>query len=236
MGPLRVASFNIQHGRLPSGRVDTRATARACAVLDVDVLALQEVDRWRLRSGFAHQARAIARGTGMAHVFSAALRTWWVSAYGDGLLVRGRLGAVERVALPHERGHEPRTAIIAEVDAKGTWLSVAATHLSVATRESEPQLLAVLAALTRRPRPWLLLGDLNLWPDRVERAVTGAGLTLVDPSALTFPAQAPRARIDHCAVAGLEVGAIETRELPVSDHRALVVEVRSEPRAKSSTI
>jgi endonuclease/exonuclease/phosphatase family metal-dependent hydrolase len=236
MGPLRVASFNIQHGRLPSGKVDIRLTARACAALESDVLALQEVDRWRLRSGFAHQARTIARLTGMAHTFSPALRTWWVSAYGDALLVRGRLTEVELVALPHERGHEPRTAIVAEVNVKGTRLSVAATHLSVATRESEPQLLAALAALARRPRPWLLLGDLNLWPDRVEPVVTRAGLTLVDPSAPTFPARAPRARIDHCAVSDLDVGAIETPELPVSDHRALVVEVRADPPAKSSTI
>jgi endonuclease/exonuclease/phosphatase family metal-dependent hydrolase len=226
MGRLRVATFNIQHGRLPSGPVDTVATARACASLDVDVLAIHEVDRWKARSHFSHQARSVARATGMACVFSAALRSWWwFGAYGDALLVRGRLTTVERVALPHERGHEPRTAIIADVRVRDAGLTVASTHLSVATRESEPQLLAVLAALSRRPRPWVLLGDLNLWPDRVEPAVTAAGLTLVDPSAPTFPVDAPRARIDHCAVAGLDVGSVEARALPASDHCALVVEL-----------
>jgi endonuclease/exonuclease/phosphatase family metal-dependent hydrolase len=226
MTRLRVASFNIQHGRLPSGRVDTGVTARACASIGADVLALQEVDRWRFRSGLANQARAIARASGMERVFAPALRTWWFGAYGDALLVRGRLAGVEAMALPHMRGQEPRRAIVAEAEVRGARLSVAATHLAVSRKESEPQLRVVLAVLTRRPPPWLLLGDLNLPADRVGPPIEAAGLMLVDPSAPTFPARAPRARIDHGAVAGLEVGAIETLELPVSDHRALVVELR----------
>jgi endonuclease/exonuclease/phosphatase family metal-dependent hydrolase len=228
MTPLRVASFNIRHGMGTSGEVDTGATARACAGLAVDVLALQEVDRWKRRSGLAHQPCAIARATSMRRVFAVALRTWWLGGYGDALLVAGRLTEVEVLALPHERGHEGRTAILAEVDVRGTRLSVAATHLSPPRKESEPQLRVVLDALTRRPRPWLLLGDLNLPADRVRAPVEAAGLTLVDPTLPTFPAVAPTARIDHAAVAGLAVGAIEIRQLPVSDHRALLVEL--EPR------
>nr|BFF19655.1 hypothetical protein GCM10025730_31760 [Promicromonospora thailandica] len=48
---LRVATFNIQHGLGPDGRVDNHRLADAVAGLDADVVALQEVDRRQSRSG-----------------------------------------------------------------------------------------------------------------------------------------------------------------------------------------
>ena len=59
-----------------------------------------------------------------------------------------------------------------------------------------------------------------------EAQLAAAGFALVDPSLPTYPAGAPSARIDHAAVDGLEVVGVEVVLLPVSDHRALVVEVR----------
>lgn len=226
MGPLRVASFNIQHGRLPSGRVDTLFTAQACATLDADVLALQEVDRMRRRSQRADQAAVIAGVCGTAHVFGRVQRRTFRGGYGNALLVRGELSDVDNVALPRADGAEPRSTMLATARVKDLVFTVAVTHLAVRAVESEPQLLAALDALSGRPQPWLLVGDLNRSPGHVVPLVARFGLTLADPSVPTFPAHAPRARIDHVAFAGLEPGAVEVRELPVSDHRALVVVLR----------
>jgi endonuclease/exonuclease/phosphatase family metal-dependent hydrolase len=123
------------------------------------------------------------------------------------------------------RPAEHRVAVVARAEVGRAGLSVAVTHLSVRRAESGPQLDATLAALRQRPGPWVVAGDLNRGPPDVAPAVGAAGLALADPGVPTFPAGEPRARIDHVAVAGARIGAVEVRALPVSDHRALVVEV-----------
>ena len=49
---MRLATFNLLHGRSPAdGVVDPDRLAAAATALDVDVLAVQEVDRGQDRSG-----------------------------------------------------------------------------------------------------------------------------------------------------------------------------------------
>jgi len=68
-------------------------------------------------------------------------------------------------------------------------------------------------------------GDLNLVPDLVEPPVAGAGYQLA-PTGPTFPASAPRTRIDYVAVSGLEVVAASTPQPGMSDHLPVVAEVQ----------
>jgi endonuclease/exonuclease/phosphatase family metal-dependent hydrolase len=67
MEHLRLASFNVLHGRsLADGQVDNDRLTAACASLDADVLALQEIDRNQARSGRVDQTAAIAEAMGAA--------------------------------------------------------------------------------------------------------------------------------------------------------------------------
>lgn len=223
---MRIVSFNIQHALTPAGTVDTEGMARWCAGLGAHVLALQEVDDRLRRSGRVDQAAAVAEATGLGVVFGPARRVGLRGWYGNALLAAGPVEDVEVVALPRRSlRREPRSAIVAAVTVEGRRLSVAATHLSTAGDEAAAQLAAVLGALAIRPAPRVLLGDLNLHPEQVAPALAGTGLVLADPTAPTFPASAPRARIDHVAVHGLAVTGVLVREAaPVSDHRALAVD------------
>lgn len=221
---LLVATFNVQHGRTPAGRVDLDLLALTCAGLAVDVLGLQEVDVGMPRSGRADQAAAVARAGAMAHAFAAALRPPSGGEYGNALLVRGELAEVEVVGLPGG-GDEPRAVLLARAEAGGGSLSVAVTHLAVNPVVALDQLDVVVAALAERPAPRVLLGDLNLEPDLVRPLFDRGGLQLAGGGP-TFPARAPRTRIDHVAVAGLTLGEVRVvRRTPVSDHRPLVVEL-----------
>jgi endonuclease/exonuclease/phosphatase family metal-dependent hydrolase len=221
---VRIATYNIQHGRTPAGSVDVGLLATECSSLHADVLALQEVDRNATRSGRVDQAAEVAAAAGLACAFAEATSFEPGAAYGNALLVRGELDAVEVLALPGEEGDEPRAALLAEAALFGAGrVSVAATHLSVRPRVALRQLEATVEALAGRPAPRLLLGDLNLRPEAAWPVLEAGGMTVVDaPPA--FPAHKPDRVIDHVAGVGLLFGRPEVVHLRVSDHRALVVE------------
>jgi endonuclease/exonuclease/phosphatase family metal-dependent hydrolase len=128
--------------------------------------------------------------------------------------------------LPRRGEAEPRTAVLATAAlAGGGRLSVAATHLSFDEDEAATQLIEVAKLLATRPEPRALLGDLNMGPDRCAELLEGTGLTLVDATVPTWPAVAPRSRIDHVALDGLAARAVEVLPRPpVSDHLPLLVE------------
>jgi endonuclease/exonuclease/phosphatase family metal-dependent hydrolase len=72
----------------------------------------------------------------------------------------------------------------------------------------------------------VLLGDLNLQPPRAEPILTGAGFTVASTGA-TFPADAPRIRLDYLAVDGCTVDSAGLGPMaPVGDHLPVVAAVR----------
>ncbi|HEV7864949.1 MAG TPA: endonuclease/exonuclease/phosphatase family protein [Acidimicrobiia bacterium] len=221
---MRVATFNVKHGEDGDGRVDLRRMTAACAALSADVLAIQEVDRYARRSGFRDEMRLIAGATGLQGVFGEAARRGPLQSYGNVLLASGPITDVEVLRLPRPSQGEPRVAILARVSVGGVGLSVAATHLSFRRGEGAAQLDVLLAALAERDGPRLLLGDLNLGPEVVVPVVTAAGYT-VAPTEATFPACAPRTRIDFVAVSGLEVVEASTPRVGTSDHLPIVAEL-----------
>jgi endonuclease/exonuclease/phosphatase family metal-dependent hydrolase len=224
---MRVVTFNIKHGLVTGSwwRVDTKRLARICADFDADLLALQEVDRRSLRTAWADEVAVVARATGLTASFGKTRRGLLRGCYGNALFAQGTLSDVEVLALPGPTGGEPRGAVLATAVVGETRLSVAATHLSIRGREAPLQLTTLLESLGRRPLPRVLLGDLNLGPEVVEPAVSGAGYVLA-PTGPTFPAERPERRIDYIAVAGLEVVETDVPEVALSDHRPVVAVVR----------
>jgi endonuclease/exonuclease/phosphatase family metal-dependent hydrolase len=222
---FRAGTFNVKHGENGEGRVDLRRLAAACAGLGADVLAIQEVDRFARRTGFRDEMRVIARATGLQAVFGEAARKRW-RRYGNVLLARGPISEVEVVKLPRPTQGEPRVAIVARVSVNGLEMSVGATHLSFRKGEGAPQLEVLLAALAQRDGPRLLLGDLNIGPEIVLPMVEAAGYA-VAPTEATFPASAPRIRIDFVAASGLEVVGAATPRVGTSDHLPIVADLRS---------
>jgi endonuclease/exonuclease/phosphatase family metal-dependent hydrolase len=112
---LRVGTWNLLHGfDVRSGRVELAAVADGVAALDLDVLAVQEVDRELSRSGGTDQPAALATKLGWNSVFSPSLlgdpvRDWDAvgsgadpggPAYGIALLSPHPLSEVRRLVLP----------------------------------------------------------------------------------------------------------------------------------------
>lgn len=248
---LRLATWNIQHGRGADGTAgNARRLARAAATIDADILALQEVDVGQPRSRGADQAAIVAEAAGMRwHRFAAAIEgdvrgararartTAAVPGYGVALLSRHPVVAWFAHPLPSvprwlAAGEEPRVLLAAVVRSPLGPIAVACTHLSRLPPVALTQLgvarrrlagLAATAATAGRPVPAALLGDLNLRPGAV--ALSGLrGLASVD----TFPTGAPDRQIDHVLALGGLIAAdgATASGLDVGDHRLLAVDVR----------
>jgi endonuclease/exonuclease/phosphatase family metal-dependent hydrolase len=119
---------------------------------------------------------------------------------------------------------EPRVAIAAVVDAPCGPVTVITAHLSFVPGFNVVQLRRLAAWATTLPGPYLLIGDFNL-PGLVPRLVTGwTQLARI----ATYPAPRPRVQLDHVLARGVglaAVRAVSARHQPISDHRALVVDL-----------
>jgi endonuclease/exonuclease/phosphatase family metal-dependent hydrolase len=246
---VRLATFNLLSGRsLRDGRVDTDRLQRAVADLDADVLALQEVDRDQPRSHAADLTAIAAEALGaVAHRFvptMAGSPDAWRPAgtttagplYGISLLsrlpvLRWEVLRLEPapVSLPLPVGprqvalvrDEPRAAVVAVLESRFGEVAVACTHLSFVPGWNRRQLRQVARFVGSHDGPVALLGDLNLGARAAARA---SGLiSLV--TAPTYPSPRPVRQLDHVLARGLSSSGGRAVELPLSDHRALVVEV-----------
>jgi endonuclease/exonuclease/phosphatase family metal-dependent hydrolase len=123
---------------------------------------------------------------------------------------------------------EPRAVVIGNLDTPMGPLLVANTHLSFVPGWGRLQLRRIRRDLAAMPGTVLLMGDLNMAHPRPAQ-ITGYQPLATQP---TFPAAAPDRQLDHILLRG-ELGRVIASSaplLPVSDHRALVVEVAEEKR------
>jgi endonuclease/exonuclease/phosphatase family metal-dependent hydrolase len=218
---MRVVTFNIQHALRPDKVVDVDLLVDACAALDADVLALQEVHVNSPRSGNVDMAAIVAEATGTGCFFAAAVERDGFR-FGNALLARGAIVDAEVVTFPEDS--EPRAAAVATLELDGfPSVTVAAGHLGL-RGQGQGELVNLLEQLSTRGRPRLVLGDLNIETETVREIAEPRGYTVVGGEP-TWPTRRPRRRIDHVLVDGLSIGEAWTTQLPVSDHRALSVEV-----------
>jgi endonuclease/exonuclease/phosphatase family metal-dependent hydrolase len=253
---VRLATLNLLNGMSLSDRlVAPDRLTDAVRALRADVVGLQEVDRFQLRSHSADLTSQVAEAMSTPHWrFVPALMgtpggTWrgatdddgtsTEAAYGIGLVSRWpvrswhvtRLAASplrSPVVLPGSRQvvwlqDEPRVGLAAVVETPAGLMTMATTHLSFVPLWNGKQLRTLTADLARLPGPRVLLGDLNM-PPPFPRALTG---WRVLARTATYPAWDPRIQLDHVLGSGSlpPVGAVESPELAVSDHRGLLVEL-----------
>lgn len=240
---LRVATFNILHGRTVGDVVDPARLQASIRELEPDILALQEVDLDQDRSGRADLTAVAAEAMGaVAHRFVAAVTgtpgAVWMAATGDeqpgsaayGIALLSRFPASDwRVLrLPHVSARfareEPRAAVVARVESPLGALTVANTHLSFLPGWNRRQLRRIVGEMRELPGPRLLVGDLNMTPAAAQR---WSGLRTL-ATAPTYPAHGPRRQLDHVLTDDptLVVRRHATPAMPISDHRPLVVDVK----------
>ena len=235
-------TYNVHRCVGVDRRLDVGRVAAVIAQQRPDIVALQELDVCRPRTGAVDQAHAIAQRLGMHFHFHAAF-TVEEERYGDALLTMAPHRVIKAgplPGLPGIRGLEPRGALWLELELDGRRLQVLNTHLGLVPHEQRAQALALAGpdwTGSRAPAdpPLILVGDFNATPHAqayrtlaarfidARRQAPGPGLTP------TFPSRLPMLAIDHVFLDGkVRATRVQTVSGPLarmaSDHLALVVD------------
>jgi len=228
-------------------KLDVGRIADVIAQARPDIVALQELDVGRPRTGGIDQAHAIAERLGMSFHFNCALKVE-EEQYGDAILTALPMRPVRSGPLPtltRVRGLEPRGALWVAVEVDGVELQIVNTHLGLLPLEQRLQVNALLGPEWLGHEdcrdPLILIGDFNatsryaVYRSLAARLRDGQ-LGLFRPNRLrqttpTFPSRFPVLRIDHMFVSPsvevLEVHA-PSGSLPraASDHLPLVFDFK----------
>jgi endonuclease/exonuclease/phosphatase family metal-dependent hydrolase len=239
----RIMTYNVHRCVGVDGRLDVGRVAGVIAQCRPDVVALQELDVGRARTGHVDQAHEIAEQLGMKFHFHPA---FWVEeeAYGDAILTAcpARLcRAGPLPGIPRFKQVEPRGALWVKVELGGVEVDVVNTHLGLVPQEQRAQASALVGddwlGHPDCTDPAILLGDFNATPHhtayrrlaaRMGDAQRMAGRRR---SVKTFPSRMPVLRIDHVFVSrSIHIANVHAPRGPVarlaSDHLPLVVDFR----------
>jgi endonuclease/exonuclease/phosphatase family metal-dependent hydrolase len=242
----RLMTYNV-HGCVGvDGKLDVGRIAAVIAKSRPDIVALQELDVGRARSGRVDQAHEIASRLGMRFHFNAAFGVA-EEQYGDAVLTPLPHRLVKTGALPTlpRTRLERRGALWVEVEvAPGVALQVINTHLGLVPLEQQGQVAALLGSEWIGRSDWrapgVLLGDFNAnsryaayrrLASRLRDLQCGpSGERLAGRRVRTFPSRLPVMRIDHMFLtAGIEVEAVFAPGDPLarvaSDHLPLIADL-----------
>lgn len=229
---IRVASYNIKHGRGNDEIVDLERTAGVLCALAPDIVGLQEVDNRVARSGGVDEPERLGALLGLHHAFGAFM-PYQGGEYGMAILSRYPIASTRAIPLPD--GHEPRVALVVEVTLPdGRALTVVNVHFDWADDDGFrfAQATTLSTELDRLTTPYVLLGDFNDVPESRtlslfrERAEEAAKPT---HDRLTFPSTGPEKEIDYIfysPASQFTVREVRVIDEPMaSDHRPVLAVV-----------
>ncbi|MEX2963574.1 endonuclease/exonuclease/phosphatase family protein [Microbulbifer sp. TYP-18] len=246
---LRIMTYNVHSCLGMDGKYAPGRIARIIARYQPDVVALQELDVSRARSGGVDQAQQIAHYLEMEFQFHPAIHLE-EERYGDAILSHLPMRLIKKGTLPGPPGlgspgflpglNEPRGAVWVEITHNGEKIHLINTHLGLSKSERLRQIEALLGprwlANPRCKDPKVLMGDFNTLPNSVEynrlaRRLHDAQLHAPGHRALgTFPSRMIQVRIDyvfierHIRVTKIQVPRTELTRL-ASDHLPLIVDI-----------
>lgn len=239
---LRVLSYNVHRCVGTDRHLSPERVAAVIAACQPDIVALQELDVGRKRSGNIDQAEIIADLLRMRYHFYPALQSY-DEMYGDAVFSNLPMRLIKAGPLPalsHARFAEPRGALWVAVDCQGCDLQLINTHLSLDPREHFHQTNMLLGpewmGSPQCHGPTVFVGDLNAlaWSASYKCLLARfkdaqQGLSRRPQS--TFPSWWPFLRIDHAFVdPSIEV--IDCRPIrtslskKASDHLPLTLDIR----------
>jgi endonuclease/exonuclease/phosphatase family metal-dependent hydrolase len=210
------------------------------------ILALQEVDRHKKRTGHHNTVKTIADALGMYYAWAAppTAKATDEEETGVAILSIYPLSDVQRIVLPHPGpGQRRRVALGATVDMNNRKWRVYSAHAETRIKIGKKleQYKAVLDDLANFPTdmPAIIMGDFNTWEPNVDGKVTklfsNAGLKTPFGDQSTFRRKVLfvpiELKLDWVWLRGLEAATFGIdKKIEVSDHWPLWTNVKMEPQ------
>jgi len=162
MNEYKAVTYNIHHGTSIYGIPSLDRIAQILNKEDPDFVALQEVDRYHIRSGFYDQIKWLAEQLDMYSLYDKNMN-YGLIEYGNGLLSKYPMVEWGRVELAYET--EPRSLLWAKVKTEHGYLIITSLHLGLDTKMRSEHLSRIEAFLRDLEDPVLLMGDFNMLPN-----------------------------------------------------------------------
>ncbi|MBC7979343.1 MAG: endonuclease/exonuclease/phosphatase family protein [Armatimonadetes bacterium] len=241
---LRVMTYNIHSCVGTDGRLSPERIAAVINRLDPDIIAVQEVDAHRRRSGHHDQAQVIADHLSMHHAFHSMLGEE-KEKYGIAIFSRFPLEIVKSALLtPGNRrtGKEARGAIWVRIKPgeDGQPIHFINTHFGLGREDRNQQVKELLGDTwlggIGKGGSVIVCGDFNSGPrsvvwEKLNSEYRDAQLSLPGHTAsATFPSMRPFSRLDHLFISpNFTVKKIQIPRFPAalvaSDHLPLCVDL-----------
>jgi endonuclease/exonuclease/phosphatase family metal-dependent hydrolase len=239
---LKIVSYNIRWRSGDDLKKLNKLLQDDPEIGSASILALQEVDRRKKRTGNSNVAKLMADELGMHYVWAAppAAKPGDEEETGVAILSVYPLSEVRRIVLPHEGPNKRRRAAIGATvklpDQKWRVYSIhAETRLSFDKKIE--QFKAIFEDLAQHPSnmPAIVMGDFNTWEANADRKIiklfTDAGMRTPFGAQSTFKRRILimpiEFRLDWVWLRGLETASYGIdRKVDVSDHWPLWTNVK----------
>ncbi len=240
--PLRVMTYNVHSCIGTDRQLNHLRIAEVIALHDPDIVALQELDLARQRSGRLDQAALIAKHLKMQFHFHPALRVK-EEMYGDAILSKWPLQVRHAGELPTVNSRlafETRGALWVTATCGDQEVQIINTHLGLSARERVAQMNALLGTdWLGHPacqQPVIFCGDLNTVSlsavhRKFSKVLQDAALHVKAPRRATFPSRFPFLRLDYLFVsADIHVLGVHVPRMPLtrlaSDHLPVIADLQ----------
>lgn len=226
---LRAMAYNVRNCKGTDGVLDYQRVANVIKSMDVDVVALQELDSCTTRSSMLYSLGELAEKTGMYPTFCASrdARDGTDGKIGNGILSKEKPLSVRRVPLPCS--DKPRSILIVEMED----YYYCSTHLSLIAEYRTASALIIVDELSKLDKPVLAGGDFNAKPTEESMQYIGQYCHILKKmmAPYTYPSENPTKEIDYIILykaEGLEyeVNSHFVLNEPVaSDHCPIVADI-----------
>jgi len=231
-GIYTAATYNIHHGTTKWGIPSLQNIGLVLEQKNPDFIALQEVDRYQLRTGFEDQIKRISQQLNMQYVYGENIKKG-VSEYGNAILTHYPILSSGKIDF-HVNG-EPRSILWAKVKTNHGNLYLTSIHLGTNPQVREQYFSKVEDFVHQiGNQPLLLMGDFNTLPrhplvQQLNKMVTGTNSQKNTP---TFYVKDKGVQIDY--IIGRSIDDIQRDSIPsnASDHYPLFLQFRIADRFK----
>jgi len=219
---ISMMTYNIHRGINKNGKLDLDGIAAVLKSSGAGIIAVQEVERFSIRTGFKDQIRYLADKLSMQYAFGRSIHIL-NGQYGNGLLSKYPIEEYEVIRLYSEG--EQRTLLRAVLNVDGKHLTVYNTHLGLGQAEREKQLKEMMK-LASGEENLIIAGDFNSKADKLEVVTAGlkdSGAIWNAEDRATFDESGLTERIDYIfASEDIKIKSYEVLETEASDHYPVI--------------